>query len=849
MKIRGILGVTLLVALAATPALPALAQPTRGSVLDPTGGDTTRVVEPRGMSWIRPTRRRTPTGFLYPYPLEPQTLYALDEKWKGGASLDIGGLATTGDDDETRFWRYADWSSNFLLNSFRLAFLQEENGVYAEARGGSVGREDQFYSAELSWLGRARLRGSFSGLPRAYARDARSLYEGLGTDTLSLLPGLTAGGLVSEETTDAELGSRLRTVGETHLSVQRNQGQVEFDAWLRPDTRFFARYSAQQRRGKRPFGGSWLYPTEIPTTARAVETAEPIRDKTYRVSTGISLHRDRFDANLRYTGSFYRNGNEHLTWENPFLLAGFSPFDQRQLVKRGRFALAPDNDWHNVKGDFALSLPMRGRFTATASWSQMSQDEDLLPPTVNSGTVGTVNLDDWNTRSALARDSADNKVQTLLLRGDLRFRPWKALHFGARVRYFDREDKSEYTACNPATGEAGYVTEDGALGALGLPGHQVSTPVCGGTETGQPEEDFRYRATPYGYDRLKAEGIVNARLQQKTNLGLRYAWERKGYDHRERKHTTEQRVRGELSSRQLSWATTRLSYLYAKRDGSSYHFDPYSDYYASSLNDDGAVQSQAFTLAQFRKYDLADRVLQRANLRVNFLLRDDMDLALSGQFRDVDYGADYGLHYEQGGGLNVEWNWQPSPKWNAYLMGSWERSRRKLTSIAGVPFQGDPQAGGSGYPAANEWEVTSRQDTGFASAGLRGRLFERWIVETGYRFVTTRQKIDYDYSSAGALVPPTTPAEPGSDFPDLKTTHHILENSIRFEATEHLALRFFHIYQRGEIDDFQQTGLDDPNLVNSQTHTASRGAGTLYLGHVDRDYEAHVFGATVQLRY
>ena len=98
-------------------------------------------------------------------------------------------------------------------------------------------------------------------------------------------------------------------------------------------------------------------------------------------------------------------------------------------------------------------------------------------------------------------------------------------------------------------------------------------------------------------------------------------------------------------------------------------------------------------------------------------------------------------------------------------------------------------------------------------------------------------------------MPPTTPAEPGSDFPDLKTTHHILENSIRFEATEHLALRFFHIYQRGEIDDFQQTGLDDPNLVNSQTHTASRGAGTLYLGHVDRDYEAHVFGATVQLRY
>ena len=88
-----------------------------------------------------------------------------------------------------------------------------------------------------------------------------------------------------------------------------------------------------------------------------------------------------------------------------------------------------------------------------------------------------------------------------------------------------------------------------------------------------------------------------------------------------------------------------------------------------------------------------------------------------------------------------------------------------------------------------------------------------------YRFVTTRQKIDYDYDSVGMNSPALTPsnatqADAGTAFPDLETTNHILENSIRFEATEHLALRFFHIYQRGGIDDFQQTGLDDPTLVN-----------------------------------
>ena len=40
------------------------------------------------------------------------------------------------------------------------------------------------------------------------------------------------------------------------------------------------------------------------------------------------------------------------------------------------------------------------------------------------------------------------------------------------------------------------------------------------------------------------------------------------------------------------------------------------------------------------------------------------------------------------------------------------------------------------------------------------------------------------------------------------------------------------------VEDFQQKGLE-----------ASMIEGAYYLGHVDRDYHAHVVGATVQLRF
>ena len=70
-----------------------------------------------------------------------------------------------------------------------------------------------------------------------------------------------------------------------------------------------------------------------------------------------------------------------------------------------------------------------------------------------------------------------------------------------------------------------------------------------------------------------------------------------------------------------------------------------------------------------------------------------MDLAVTGQFRDIDYGSDYGLQFDRGAGVSVEWNWQPSPNWNAYLMGSWDHARRETTSIAVGPILADADAG------------------------------------------------------------------------------------------------------------------------------------------------------------
>lgn len=816
-------GILVTLALALVPRA-AGAQTAPGYVLNPPGIDTTRQVDPYGMSFLGTTRRRTPTGFLYPEPLEAQALSEIVTGWLGRGAIEIGGDDTFGDTDETRFARYADWSNEFLLNSFSVGLLHPESGFHVDVRGGGVGRDDDYYSGEIGWQERLRLRGTWSGIPHTYATDARNLFLGAGSDVLEIPdPPLTPGA----ENGDA-LGSVLSGVGTSTLATQRDDLGLFVDARLRPDLKLFASYQRKAREGTRPFGGSLVYATGLTGgLARAVETTQPIDDETHNFSSGLEFGKDWILGRLSYNGSYYTNHDDTLTWDNPFRIAPSGRGSSN--VKRGRFALAPDNSWMNLKGDLMVRVPLDGRLTTTVSWSRMHQDDDLIPPTVNSGIVAPgssneVDLDFWNTDEALAQRSGKADVYTLLVNSDLRFRPSKRLRLGARARYYARDNQTDYTASNGNTGQIGYIAEDGSL-AVGTP--QFNRVF----EPGRRSDDWRYRSTPYGYDQIEVEGTADYALRPKTSLGLRYTWQQLGYDHRERARTYENRIRADVKSRQISWATVRLSYEYGDRGGSSYDPDPYGSYYVSSLPGFTPFTDPLppFTLPGLRKYDLADRRQHLADLRVNLLASEAMDLSLAARYRDDDYDVDYGLDYVRRGSVSLEWHLQPSPSFNVYFWGTYEQGRSKLATVNDL---------GSTFPPENAWSQGTRETTGSTGVGIWARPFARVSVETNYSFILSRQKLDYDYRSNGAVPPGISGAEAGNDFPDLRTEDHLLQTSVRLELTENVALRAFHRYERSTIDDFQQTGLG-PGV----------SAGAYYLGHVDRDYEAHVVGATLQLSF
>ncbi|MBW2715428.1 MAG: MtrB/PioB family decaheme-associated outer membrane protein [Deltaproteobacteria bacterium] len=822
-----------IVALLLAVSAGANAESAPGNTLNPTGGDTTRATDPRGMSQLTTQRRRSPAGLLYPDPLEPARFSAFGDDWLYRGSVEFGGLWTLGDDRETRFNEHADWNDGAFLEFLSFGVAQPVSGFYAEIAGGSAGRDDQYFSGELGITGLVRLRGSFSGIPHTFTTDATNLYRGAGSGVLNLPASLTPG-----NNTDLEIIDALQEVGGSEVSLQRDRTQLSLDYRPHADLTLFARYSHEDRDGARPFGGSLIFDTGG-EPERVVETTEPRDHRTHNISAGLQYRSPVLLANVEYNGSIFRNGDAALSWDNPFLLSEDffgQPLNGADNVEQGRFALAPDNHWHNVKADVSASLLWDGRLTTTASWGRMRQDDDLVVPTVNSGFVGFgafngVDLTQWNDASALSRDSADAQVDTLLLNTRLHLRPLAALRLQAGIRYFDRQNDTRYTAFNPSTGELGYIAEDGALNVFDL--SRVFVP-------GTPIDDFRYRSSPYDYQKLEYEFRADYRVLGRTVISGRYRREEIDRNERERDETREDQARVSLTSRDVGWATLRASYEYRDRDGSSYDSFPNRDDYVSSLEGFtpflGVLSPN--TLADLRKYELADRKRTEVKLSANLLPNETLDLSIAGRFVDEDFGAAYGLEEVSWVNANLDLNYQPSPAVQAYLFGHFELRDRKQSSINDAfAFSSDPSAGGPVFPFRNRWSLDTNEVSWGLGSGVRIHLLDRVIVDLNYMFISTEEDYRFSIASPGAL---GTGLSQADDLPQLRTRSHHLTTSIRFSIVKSAFLRVFYRFERATIRDFSQQGLIPEDVLLD--------SGALFLGHIDRDFDAHVVGITLGLR-
>lgn len=781
------------------PNIPADASSAE-SVLGGSTIDSTRTIDPRGLTTWRPTRHRSPSGFLYPYPLKPAP-------WKGGdfqirSMVDFGFVTHAGEADEASFQKYADRSDGFLVSRFMVEGQRRDSSYYFEIGGGSVGRSDQFYYGEVGRYGFFRLRGGFDSVEHVSMDDARVLFAGVGSEQLTLPPPLIPG-LNSRTDVNASLAS----IGQSRLSQKREENEIELRIDIHPRLTFIADYKFRKREGERPFGGTLGLTFSSEFVGSVAETIAPEESKTHDFSVALQYATRNWQSNIRYRGSIYDNQNTSLTWENPFAALAVGSI-VNPGVSRGRAALAPDNELHQISGDVGVELPLNGRFTTHVTWTRMVQNQRLLPATINPA------LTDFD---VLSRNRADARVNQLLIDSRIRMRPTRTIGVKFGFRYSERDNDTNYLSFNPDSGQFGYVTEDETL-------------------------TNRRGAVPFSMRRYRLNGSIDWRFARRSRLGIRFHHETSQRGNRARREVRDNGVRIHASTALIPHTQLRISYAYLQRRGSDYSPSRDQRYYdAPGPGLPQRTGGPSRSLRNFRQFDIGSQDTHKIALRTNWMIGPRIDVALAAHYEMKDYRASYGVTDSRRADVSLDTSVQISPRLVGYGFANFEWRENRLTTINGAIGLGpstDFFAGSARFPLSNRWKWDSKTSGFTLGAGLIAQPHSRVELRVDYRFQRSNEVVDVAFNRTGkALTLLSDPANASTRFPTLKQIDHDVSASASYRWTDSLVTRVFYRFLYQTIDDFHQQGLQP--VVNHN----------LYLGHVDEDYAAHVIGATVRLQY
>lgn len=323
-----------------------------------------------------------------------------DRPW----SLDLSASPAWVSDDAYHFGDYTGLTEQgaYLLGTFSGTYVGPATG-YFRFDGFSAGPDAAAVFAEAGQQSTWRLAVSYQAIPRRFYDSTVTPYRGNGGEALTL-----PAGWVRAPTT-AGMSALSRT--SSPVDVRRDVDVLELDLRIRPDSRwsFLSDYRRLRRQGRNLSAGSFL--------ANAEALVSPVDHTTDELTLGVALHGQGWEASLRYLGSFFDNGEETLTWDNPF--TGVPGADS------GRTALAPDNEAQQLALAGSMRLPGRTVVSARLAGGRMTQDEHLLPYTTNP---------DLQTMP-LPRSRADIRANTASAGIRVVSSPWRRVTLEADLRF------------------------------------------------------------------------------------------------------------------------------------------------------------------------------------------------------------------------------------------------------------------------------------------------------------------------------------------------------------------------------------------------------------------------------
>jgi MtrB/PioB family decaheme-associated outer membrane protein len=388
-------------------------------------------------------------------------------------SIDFGFRGTDTDVDGAQYERYRDLRNGAAS---RFLYRNETPSYFVDASAFNVGYRDQQYKLRYD---RNRLNFGFlwDSIPTNYSYMSVSPWTVGDDGVLSISSSLrqqvqsrTAVGVpCAPGGPPASCGNPTQAAAAlTNRSIY-NQNLSQFDLRIRRDTAAFGvtyaatpnvdvnvGFSSTGKTGHQPWGASFAF-------NNANELPLSLDHRTNDLTAGAEWAHQKGMVRLAWDGSFFDNQITSLTWDNPIRATDFNnglappagPYDPSGYSNgngpaQGRMALAPNNSMNVVSAMGLYKMPRRTTINGTLQFTNQSQNEALIPWTINPVIAQPLVWASFPNLAALPRPTAEAEVQGVNALINFNSRPFSRIGFNVRYRYNDRDvqtptfDATEY---------------------------------------------------------------------------------------------------------------------------------------------------------------------------------------------------------------------------------------------------------------------------------------------------------------------------------------------------------------------------------------------------------------------
>jgi MtrB/PioB family decaheme-associated outer membrane protein len=329
-------------------------------------------------------------------------------------------------DDSFKFGEYTglkEKGAYFIGNA--TTRYRDEDAYYMDLFIRNLGLESRTISIEGGKQGKYKLFLRYDEIPHYITETAQTPYLGTGSNSLTLpsswVPASTTTGMT-------DLTSSLHQV-----DLETKRKRVDLGMAYTPTSKweYKLKYRHEVKDGQVATAGAFLF--------SAAQLIKPVDYKTDQVDASVFYNSEKTQASLAYYGSFFKNNNDSLTWENPYT----SAFG----ADSGQLALAPDNQFNQFVLSGGFHIGEGTLASAEVAMGRMEQNENFLPYTTN------IPLD-----SSLSSNSLGGIVDTLNANIKLVSRLSEKWHLHAAYLYNDHDNKTPQLTFNSPVATDSIVT-------------------------------------------------------------------------------------------------------------------------------------------------------------------------------------------------------------------------------------------------------------------------------------------------------------------------------------------------------------------------------------------------------